>query len=46
MCEGGGGVCGGDSGRPIFIKENLICAMTRHHANNTLLARNYAFDSD
>ena len=37
------------SGRPIFIsfiKENWICAMTRHHANNILLARNLPFDSD
>ena len=39
------------SGRPIFIffiKENRICAMTRHHAeqNNVLLARNLPFDSD
>ena len=36
------------SGRPIFIffiKENWICAMTRHHANNILLA-NLAFDFD
>ena len=32
---GGGGVseC---SGSPIFIKENWICAMTRHHANNVI----------
>ena len=37
------------SGRSIFIffiKENWICAMTRHHANNILLARNLPFDSD
>ena len=37
------------SGRPIFIffiKENWICAMTRHHGNNILLARNLLFDSD
>ena len=32
-----------------FIKENLICAMTRHHAEpniNMLLTRNLPFDSD
>ena len=29
-----------------FVKENWICAMTRHHANNILLARNLSFDSD
>ena len=29
-----------------FIKENWICAMTRHHANNILLPRNVPFDSD
>ena len=44
------GARGGElSGRPIFIsfiKENWICAMTRHHANNILLARNLPFDSD
>ena len=37
------------SGCPIFIffiKENWICTMTRHHANNILLARNLPFDSD
>ena len=37
------------SGRPIlifFVKENWICAMTRHHANNILLARNLPFDTD
>ena len=40
------------SGRPIFvffIKENWICAMTRHHAEpniNILLTRNLPFDSD
>ena len=37
------------SGRPIFaffIKENSICAMTRHYANNVLSARNLPFDSD
>ena len=36
------------SGRPIFIffiKENKICAKTRHHANNILLAGNLPFDS-
>ena len=48
MRLGGGGVseC---CGRPVFtffIKENSICAMTRHHASNVLLARNLAFDSD
>ena len=30
----------------LFIKENWICAMTRHHVNNILLARNLSFDSD
>ena len=40
------------SGRPIFIffiKENWICAMTRHHAEsniNILLTRNLPIDSD
>ena len=40
------------SGRPIFIliiKENWICAMTRHHVElniNVLLTRNLPFDSD
>ena len=37
------------SGRPIctfFIKENSICVMTRHYANNVSLARNLPFDSD
>ena len=37
------------SGRPtffIFIKKNWIYTMTRHHANNALLARNLPFDSD
>ena len=37
------------SGGPIlifFIKENWICAMTRHHADNISLARNLPFDSD
>ena len=36
------------SGRPtfFFIKENWICTITRHHANNILLARNLPFDSD
>ena len=32
-----------------FIKENWICAMTRHHAEpniNMLLTRNPPFDSD
>ena len=29
-----------------FIKENWICAMTRHHANNILLPRNVPFESD
>ena len=32
-----------------IIKENLICAMTRHHAEpniNMLLTRNLPFDSD
>ena len=38
------------SGRPIFIyffiKENWICALTRHHAepNNVLLTKNLPFD--
>ena len=47
--RGGGGEGSKCSGRPIFIffiKENWICAMTRHHANNVLLARNLPFDSD
>ena len=37
------------SGCPIFfffLKENWILAMTRHYANNILLARNLHFDSD
>ena len=36
------------SGRSIFffIKENLILATTRHHANNILLTINLHFDSD
>ena len=39
------------SGRPVFyffIKENSICAMTRHYAepNNILLTRNLPFDPD
>ena len=40
------------SGRPtfiFFIKENWICAMTRHHAKpniNTLLTRNFPFEFD
>ena len=29
-----------------FIKENWICAMSRHHANYILLAGNLPFDSD
>ena len=29
-----------------FNKENWICAMTRHHANNILFTRNRPFDSD
>ena len=29
-----------------FIKQNWICTMTRHHANNILLARSLPFDSD
>ena len=29
-----------------FIKENWIFAMTSHHANNILLARNFPFDSN
>ena len=29
-----------------FIKQSWICAMTRHHANNILLAKNLPFDSD
>ena len=48
------GVCGvsESSGRPIFhffIKENWICAETRHHAEpniNTLFTRNLPCDSD
>ena len=50
LSDVGGGVseC---SGRPVFIffiKENWICAMTRHHAEpniNILLARSLPFDS-
>ena len=37
------------SRRPIFIffiKENWICAITRHHSDNILLARNLPFDAD
>ena len=30
----------------LFIQENWICTMTRHHANNILLARNLPFDSE
>ena len=30
---------------PHTVKENWICIMTRHHANNMLLARNLLFDS-
>ena len=29
-----------------LIKENRICSMTRHHAKNILLARNFPFNSD
>ena len=35
-----------DSNLYFFIKENWICAMTRHHANNILLVRKLPFDSD
>ena len=45
---GGGGRAKGLE-RPIFIifiKDNWIYAMTRHHANNILLTRNLPFDSD
>ena len=43
----GGSKC---SGRPIFIifiRENWVCAMTRHHAEskNILLTRNLPIDS-
>ena len=44
--------CSECSGRPIFIffiKEDWICAMTKHHAEsniNILLTRNFPFDSD
>ena len=40
------------SGRPIFIyfiKENRVCAMTRHYAEsniNILLTRNLSIDSE
>ena len=37
------------SGRPIFIffiKENWICTMTRHYANNMLSVKNLPSDSD
>ena len=33
------------SGRPIFIKENRICAMTRHHSESNIIFRNL-LDSD
>ena len=29
-----------------LVKENWVCAMTTHHANNILLARNLHFDFD
>ena len=29
-----------------LVKENWVCAMTTHHANNILLARNLHFDLD
>ena len=29
-----------------LLKKKKICAMTRHYANNILLARNLPFDSD
>ena len=32
--------------QPFFIKENWIYTMTRHHANNILLARSLPFDYD
>ena len=44
---GGGGGKGLE--RPIFIifiKDNWIYAMTRHHAYNIFLTRNLPFDSD
>ena len=47
--EVGGSECSGRSVFIIFfIKENWICAMTRHHAepNNVLLTINLTFDSD
>ena len=44
--EGGGLACVLDvQSLFFFIKENKICAKTRHHANNILLAGNLPFDS-
>ena len=48
---GGSGVseCSGCTVFIFFITENCICAMARSHAEpniNTLLTRNFAFDSD
>ena len=43
---GGGEGVSECSGSPIFfIKEKWIYTMTRHHANDMLLARNFPFDS-
>ena len=41
--------CSGPPTFIFFIKENWICAMTRHHAEpniDILLTRNLPFDSD
>ena len=45
---GGGGLSGvlNIQSLFLFIKENWICTMTRHHANNILLTRNLPFASD
>ena len=43
------GKCSGRSIYIFFIKENWICAMTRHHAESKikiLLTKNLPFDSD
>ena len=41
---GGWGAASALDAQPLFfIKENWIWAMTRHHANSTLLARNLPF---
>ena len=45
----GGSECSGSPVLIFFIKENWICALTRHRAEsdiNTLLTRNLLIDSD